>query len=71
MLDKVVDSVVQYCSREDTREVLETKVLRPLSRWLGERLWWCVRLAQSVLVLVALQTVLLLWLLVRELRRGP
>ena len=70
MLESVVDRVVAYCSREDTRAMLEDKVLRPLVRWAAERLRWCAWVAQAVLALVAVQTAILVWLLVRELRRA-
>lgn len=69
MLDSLVSNVVDYCSREDTRTQLESRVLAPMMRYLTDKFAWCVRLFQAVAVLVLVQTLLLLWLLARELRR--
>jgi hypothetical protein len=69
MLDRLMDSVVDYCSRESTRERLETRVLGPLLQYLGERFAWSFKLFQAMALLVLLQTLILLWLLVREVRR--
>lgn len=71
VLDSLVTNVLEYCSREDTREQLETRVLAPIMRYLSDKFSWCVRLFQAVAVLVLVQTLLLLWLLARELRRPP
>ena len=71
MLRQFVDQFVDYVSRDDTRAVLETKILTPVMRWCGERVRWCVWTLQIVVLLVVVQTVILLWLLLRELRRPP
>lgn len=73
MLDQVLDSlvrnVVDYCSREDTRARLETQVVSPMMQYLADKFAWSVRVFQAVAVLVFIQTLVLLWLLVREVRR--
>lgn len=71
MLGQLIQSVVDLCNREDTREVLETRVVTPLVHYLAERFAWTVRLFQVVAVLVFFQTIILLWLLMREVRRPP
>ena len=71
VLDNLVDNVVAYCSRDEIRARLETGVLQPLTRYLADKCVWGVRLFQVVAVLVLVQTLLLLWLLARELRRPP
>ena len=68
MLSSVVDHLVEYCNKQETREALESKVLTPFVRYLAERFSWGVRMFQVVAVLVLVQTVLLVWLLFREVR---
>ena len=69
LLEQLVQSLVEYCNRQETREQLETRVLAPVTRYLAERFAWSVRLFQAVAVLVLVQTLILLWLLFREVRR--
>ena len=71
VLDSVVHNVVDYCSREETKAQLESKVLAPALQYLAEKCSWGVRLFQIVAILVFVQTIILLWLLARELRRPP
>lgn len=71
VLHAVLDSVVDYCSKEETRARLESKVLVPVMQYLADKFSWGVRLFQAIAVLVFIQTVLLLWLLAREMRRPP
>lgn len=71
LLESVVRKVVDYCSDEETRAQLETRVLAPMVRYLADKFSWGVRLFQAIAVLVFIQTILLLWLLARELRRPP
>lgn len=71
VLDGVVSNVVQYCSREKTRERLESEVLTPVVRYVAHKFSWSVRLFQAVAVLVFIQTMVLLWLLLRDCRRPP
>lgn len=69
VFDSVVDKVVEYCSREDTRSQLEAKVLAPAMRYVADKFAWGVRIFQVVAVLVLIQTLVLLWLLMRDMRR--
>lgn len=69
MLRQVVDQFVDYVSRDETRAVLEDKILVPAARWCAQRMRWGVLALQTLALLVVVQTVVLLWLLVRELRR--
>ena len=70
ILSHLMDNVIDYCKRQDTRDAIDAKILTPLVRYLAERFSWSVRLFQLVVVLVLVQTILLLWMLVRELRRA-
>ena len=70
-LHAVLDSLMDYCTKEETREQLESKVLAPVLQYVADKFSWGVRLFQAVAVLVLIQTVILLWLLFRELRRPP
>lgn len=69
LLDSVMHNMVEYCSKEETRAQLETKVLSPVMQYLADKFSWGVRLFQAVAVLVFIQTLVLLWLLFREMRR--
>ena len=69
MLDSLLDRAVEYCTRRETREALESRVLTPLVRYLAAKFSWSVRLFQVVAVLVLIQTLILLWLLFREVKR--
>lgn len=69
LVDSVMHNVVDYCSKEETRAQLETKVLSPVLQYLADKFAWGVRLFQAVAVLVFIQTLVLLWLLFREMRR--
>lgn len=71
MLDTLLDRAVEYCTRQETKEALESRVLTPLVRYLAHKFSWSVRLFQAVAVLVFIQTLILLWLLLREVRRAP
>ena len=55
---------------DPTRDTLERTFVRPAVEYLGERFAWTLRAFQALTVLVALQTLLLLWLLFRT-RPGP
>ena len=69
MLDALLDSLTDYCSKQETRAALESRVLAPVTQYLAARFSWTVRLFQVVAVLVLIQTIILLWLLFREVRR--
>lgn len=71
MLQALVDGVVEYCSREETKAHLESKFLAPMAKYLSDKFSWSVRLFQVIAILVFIQTIILLWLLMRELRRPP
>lgn len=66
MLDKLVDSFVDYCSRDETRQKLEAKFLKPVVGYLSERFQWIVYVLQAVAVVLAIQTIILFVLLVRD-----
>lgn len=69
VLDDVMTKVMDYCAREDTRAQFENRVLAPIMRYLADKFSWGVRLFQAVAILVFVQTMLLLWLLIRDARR--
>lgn len=70
VLKSAVTKIVEYCTTEETKRELETRVLGPLLARVAERFAWAAHLFQIVGVLVLVQTLLLLWLLVRDARRG-
>lgn len=67
MLDKLVDSFVDYVSRDETRTKLETKFLKPAVEYLSERFQWIVYVLQAVAVVLVIQTIILFVLLIRDL----
>lgn len=69
MIAQVVDKFVDYVSSDDARATLESRIVQPAVRYLGERLKWCVWVFQAVAVLVLLQALMLLWILWRETAR--
>lgn len=68
MLEAVIDQFVDYCSKEPARQKLEARVVRPVLQYLAERFAWGIRVFQAVAVLVLVQTVVLVWLLLREIK---
>lgn len=68
-LNGVIDAVASYVNREDTKKILEDRVLQPCLAYANEKLVWSVRLFQLVALLVVVQSVMLVFLLVREVRR--
>lgn len=71
LLDDVVTKVVDYCGRDETRARLESQVLAPVMKYLADKFAWGVRLFQAVAILVFVQTIILLWMLVRDARAPP
>ena len=69
LVESVLNSLADYCGKQETRESLESRVLAPVTQYLAAKFSWTVRLFQVVAVLVFVQTIILLWLLVREVRR--
>jgi hypothetical protein len=65
----VIDQFVEYCSNESARVKLESRVVKPVMQYLAERFAWGIRVFQAVAVLVFIQTVVLVWLLLRECKR--
>ncbi len=66
----LLDGVIEYCNRDDTRAAFEAKIVSPVLGYLGDRFSWMVRMFQVVAVLVMVQTAMLLWLLYREIRKA-
>lgn len=71
LLDDMVTKVVDYCGRDETRAKLESQVLAPVMKYLADKFAWGVRLFQAVAILVFVQTIILLWLMVRHVRAPP
>ncbi len=69
MIDDLIDAVTEYVSQEDTKKALEAKVLQPCLAYVNEKVAWGVRLFQLVALLVVVQSVMLVFLLIREVRR--
>jgi hypothetical protein len=70
VMQQLVEKFIEYCSQDETREVLERKVLGPMTSYLSERFHWTLKAFQALTVLVAIQTLLLLWLLFRSFKSG-
>jgi len=72
MISSVVDAVLEYCGREETQAALDAKVARPLlaraREFVGRELGWVVRALQALGAVMALQTLLLLWVVWAVLR---
>ena len=68
VVQQLIEKFVDYCSQDETRVALERKLLRPLTEYLTERFHWTLKAFQALTVLVAIQTVLLIWLLFRSFR---
>lgn len=65
MLDKLLDGFVDLCAREDTRKMLEQKIVDPAVRYLSERFQFGVKVFQAIAMLVALQTIVLIWICIK------
>lgn len=70
LVDQAVSKVAEYCAQDETRAKLEARIVGPALRYLTDRFAWGVRLVQAVVVLVFVQTLILVWLLVRDVRRA-
>jgi hypothetical protein len=66
MLDKLVDSFMDYVSRDETRSKLEAKFVKPAMGYLSERFQWIVYVLQAVAVVLMIQTIILFILLIRD-----
>lgn len=66
VVDHLFEKFVEYCSEEKTRKSLEDKFLLPILQHLGERFRWTLKAFQALTVLVVMQTLLILWLLLRS-----
>ena len=64
LADNLLDQFVEFCTRD--RDKIESRILKPALRYLAERFAWCIRVFQAVAVLVLVQTIVLLYLLVRR-----
>jgi hypothetical protein len=67
MLERLVDSFLDYCSRDETRSKLEARFLKPAVGYLSERFQWIVYVLQAVAVVLVIQTIILFVLLIRDL----
>lgn len=68
VVQQLIEKFVEYCQKEETRLTIESKLLKPITEYLAERFAWTLRAFQALTVLVAIQTVLLIWLLLRTCR---
>lgn len=71
LVENALAKVVDYCSRDETRQRLESQVLAPAMRYLADKFAWGARLFQAVAILMLVQTLLLMWLLWRSCRAPP
>ena len=69
VLDTLIVKLSEYCSKAETKAQFESKVLAPAMRYLADKFSWSVRVFQIVAVLVFIQTLMLFWLLLRDIRR--
>lgn len=71
MMAELVDSFIEYCQRDTTRDTLLNKLVDPAMSFLEKRYRWCVQALQLLLVLAVLQTLALAVILVRVVRASP
>ena len=71
VVQQLIEKFVEYCSQDDTRTALEHKLLRPVIEYLSERFRWTLKAFQALTILVAIQTMLLIWLLFRSFTPRP
>lgn len=69
LVDDVLDAVVAYVSRDETRERLETRVVRPCLDYVGDRVAWNLRLFRLLAALIVLQTAMLAYMVIVVSRR--
>ncbi len=73
MLDQVVEQIIvkasEYCTDEKNRQGLENRFILPITKYIADRFSWIVWSFQLIVVLALIQTVLVVWLLVRSFRR--
>lgn len=68
VVQQIIEKFVDFCMQDDNRAALETKLLRPVLEYLAARFQWTLKAFQALTVLVAIQTFLLIWLLLRSYR---
>jgi len=68
VVDHIIEKFVEYCSQDETRQALDSKFVRPVIAHLSERFSWTLRAFHALTVLVGIQTLLILWLLLRSFR---
>lgn len=68
MMAELIESFVEYCQRESTKDVLRSKLVDPAMTFLENRYRWCVTALQLLLVLAILHTIMLAVLVVRVFR---
>jgi hypothetical protein len=68
MLSKLVEKFADYCEREETRQMLQAKLLDPMVRYMVSRLWNYI---VALLTFLTCHLLVLAWLLfkVSSLRR--
>lgn len=64
MLDKIVDSLAEYVSREDTKRVIDERIVGPCLEYIQGRMTWIIRMFHAMVLLTVIQTLLLVYLLV-------
>jgi hypothetical protein len=68
VVQQLIEKFVDYCSQDETRLALERKLLNPVVEYLSEKFHWTLKAFQVLTLLVAIQTMLLVWLLARSFR---
>jgi hypothetical protein len=66
IMEQVMERVMMYCSKDETRATIEEKLLGPLVRYLAIKFQAFVYVFQAIAILVSIQTILLAWLLLRS-----
>ena len=65
MLERALDSLADWCARDDTRAAIEARFVEPAVRYLTARFQLGLRVFQAIALMVALQTVVLVWMCFR------
>lgn len=69
MLDDIVQAVKNFASADETKQAFEDSILKPCARYADEKLASIIRIFQVIAVLVFVQAIVVMFLLMKELRR--
>ena len=65
MIDAMLDSLVEYCAKDEIRAKIQTGLVSPMLQSFQERFAWILHAFRALTVLIGIQTVLLIWVAIR------